>query len=79
MGTNPEHVSSHGDDEQVTWIGRDRSIFDRVTPPEGPATQHDTPASGLRDPRLWRKWLLPASVVIIALLIASASFMLLGR
>ena len=78
MGTNPEHFSGHPDGEQVTWIGRDRGAFERVTGPEGPPV-HDAPVSGPEGPSLWRRWLLPASVVVIALLIASASFMLLGR
>src|SRR5690348_9005074 len=66
-------------DEHVTWIGRERSAFDRVTAPDAPATLHTPPASGPQEPSLWRKWLLPAAVVFIALLIASLSFMLLGR
>ena len=78
MGTNPELFSGHSEGEQVTWIGRDRGAFERVTGPEGPAV-HDAPVSGPEGPSLWRRWLLPASVVVIALLIASASFMLLGR
>lgn len=81
MGTNPEHLSMTPDspEEQVTWIGRERTSFDRVSAPEGPATLRPTPAGGPREPSLLRKWLLPTSVVIIALAIASASFMLLGR
>jgi RND family efflux transporter MFP subunit len=79
VGTNPEHIGGHSDDEQVTWIGRDRGAFDRPASPETPPSVSPAPASGPGDPRLWRKWLLPASVVIVALLIASASFMLLGR
>jgi len=78
VGTNPELFSGHSEGEQVTWIGRDRGAFERVTGPEGPAV-HDAPVSGPEGPSLWRRWLLPASVVVIALLIASASFMLLGR
>lgn len=79
MGTNPEHLSAHSDDEQVTWIVRDRDGFERVPGPEAPATLRNAPASELKEPRVWRKWLLPASVVLIALLIASATFALLGR
>ncbi|HEY2274113.1 MAG TPA: efflux RND transporter periplasmic adaptor subunit [Steroidobacteraceae bacterium] len=79
MGTNPEHFGGHSDDEQVTWIGRDRGALDRVTGPEGAPSVRNAPAGGPPEPALWRKWLLPASVVIIALLIASASFVLLGR
>ena len=50
VGTNPEHVSSQSDDEQVTWIGRDRAGFDRISPAEPGAK----PASAIglpSDPR----------------------------
>lgn len=67
-------------DDQVTWIGRDRPGFDRVPtetpvhlPPEGPGAA-DAPPFGTM-----RRWLLPAGVVLIALLLASASFWLMGR
>ncbi len=48
MGTNPEHFGAHPEDEQVTWIGRDRGTFERasaepasVTIPVGtPLTRH---------------------------------------
>ncbi|HVP34621.1 MAG TPA: efflux RND transporter periplasmic adaptor subunit [Steroidobacteraceae bacterium] len=79
MGTNPEHFSGHSDEEQVTWIGRDRGHIDRSTSPETPPSVRNAPSGGPGAPSLWRKWLLPASVVVVALLIASASFMLLGR
>jgi HlyD family secretion protein len=81
VGTNPEHLSiaPESPEEQVTWIGRDRTGFDRVAAPEAPGSLRNPPASGPQEPTLWRRWLLPASVVIIALLLASASFMLMGR
>jgi HlyD family secretion protein len=41
VGTNPEHM---GDDEQVTWIGRDRGGFERALPAE-PAAPAAKPAS----------------------------------
>jgi HlyD family secretion protein len=70
LGTNPEHLSSPPvDPEPVTWIGRERITSERT----------GTPAGLPQEPSLLRKWLLPASVVLVALLIASASFMLLGR
>jgi RND family efflux transporter MFP subunit len=46
-------MSSHGDDEQVTWIGRDRGAFERVLPAE-PAAPAAKPASAIPlpiDPR----------------------------
>lgn len=81
MGTTPEQLSVTPEpgDEHVTWIGRDRAGFDRLSAPDAPAALHSPPASAPQGPSLWRKWLLPAFVVIVALLIASASFMLLGR
>jgi RND family efflux transporter MFP subunit len=65
-------------DEQVTWIGRDRVGFDLVVP-EAPASLPTSPASTPQEPSAFRKWLLPAGVVLVALLAASASFMLMGR
>lgn len=82
MGINPEQSvtsESESPDEQVTWIGRDRGGFERVPAAEATASLRGAPASALETASPWRKWLLPSSVVIIALLIASASFMLLGR
>jgi hypothetical protein len=34
VGTNPEHIMSppENQEEQVTWIGRDRPAFDRLAP-----------------------------------------------
>lgn len=80
MGTNPEQLSvtPESPDEQVTWISRDRGSFERVPVPDATTFVRGPAASGL-ELASFRKWLLPASVVIIALLIASLSFMLLGR
>jgi HlyD family secretion protein len=50
VGTNPEHVSSHTDEEQVTWIGRDRAGFDRLLPAE-PAAKPASPIGLPADPR----------------------------
>ena len=81
MVTNPEQLSvtSEAPDEQVTWIGRDRTGFDRLSAPEAPGSVQAPPSGGLEARTLWKKWLLPATVVFVALLIASLSFMLLGR
>lgn len=72
MGTNPDHLPDADDPQKdaVTWIGRDRAGLDRVTTPAAPASQEPGPV---------RRWLLPVGVVLAALLLASASFMLLGR
>jgi HlyD family secretion protein len=53
VGINPEHMSSHGDDEQVTWIGRDRGGFERVLPaePAAPAAKPASPIPLPTDPR----------------------------
>ncbi|HYL02411.1 MAG TPA: efflux RND transporter periplasmic adaptor subunit [Steroidobacteraceae bacterium] len=79
MGTNPEHMGNPPDapDEPVTWIGRDRG-FERVSVPEAPGSLRAAPAVA-QVPGALRRWLVPASVVLAALLLASASFMLLGR
>ena len=84
MVTKAESIvmsSPDSQDEQVTWIGRDRSGFDRIpteTPahiaPELPSAAEAPPVSGTM-----RRWLLPVGVVLIALLLASASFWLMGR
>jgi HlyD family secretion protein len=78
VGTNPEHIKPVAqDDEQVTWIGR--VGFDRGPAPGTPVALPGPAASGPEEPGPLRKWLLPAGVVLVALLAASASFMLLGR
>jgi HlyD family secretion protein len=79
VGTNPEHISPESRDEPVTWIARERVGFDRIPPPEAPASLPGSLASGAEEPGPLRKWLLPAGVVLVALLAASASFMLMGR
>ena len=74
MGTNPEHIMStpEGEGDQVTWIGRDRPAFDRIAPesPVHPAPQATGPAplAGRSRP----KWLVPAGVALLAILIVAA-------
>ena len=51
MSTNPEHMSSHGDDEPVTWIGRDRG-FERAAAEPVPLTKMK-PAQTLLNRRWW--------------------------
>jgi HlyD family secretion protein len=79
VGTNPEHISPDSRDEHVTWIGRERVGFDRAPATEAPASPVSPAPGGPADAGLGRKWLLPAGVVLVALLAASASFMLMGR
>jgi len=50
VGTNPEHITSRDDDEQVTWIGRDRAGFDRL-PPADPVAKPASPVGLPADPR----------------------------
>ena len=64
MGSNPEHMSSHGDDEQVTWIGRDRGGFERAASAE-PAAKPASPIGLPADPRT--RW-IAIGVGILALL-----------
>jgi HlyD family secretion protein len=59
VGTNPEHMSSHGEDEQVTWIGRDRS-FERAAAEPAPVTKM-TPAW---KPLNRRWWIIGALIAI---------------
>ena len=74
MGTNPEHMMStpEGQDEHVTWIGRDRPALDRVTPesPIHPTEQPAAPAEGVKAPGLPRKWWLPIGVALLAIVAA---------
>jgi HlyD family secretion protein len=79
VGTNPEQLSSHQADEQITWIGRDRAGFERVAAPEARASQPVTSRAFAPRSELVRKWLLPGGVVLGALLLASLSFLLMGR
>ena len=64
MGTNPEHISTHSDEEPVTWIGRDRSGFDRVASGE-PAVKPASPIALPADPRT--RW-IAIGVGILAVL-----------
>jgi HlyD family secretion protein len=64
VGSNPEHMSSHGDDEQVTWIGRDRGGFERAASAE-PAAKPASPIRLPADPRT--RW-IAIGVGILALL-----------
>jgi HlyD family secretion protein len=79
VSTNPEHFSGQTGEEQVTWIGRERGAFERPATLDAPGPALESPAGALGQVSTFRKWLLPAGVVLIALLLASASFMLLGR
>jgi HlyD family secretion protein len=79
VGTNPEHISPDAQNEPVTWIGRERVGFDRAPAPQAPVSPQSPVASAPEEPGPLGKWLLPAGVVLVALLAASASFMLLGR
>ncbi|HET7757655.1 MAG TPA: efflux RND transporter periplasmic adaptor subunit [Steroidobacteraceae bacterium] len=80
MGTNPEHMGNPPDapEEPVTWIGRDRVGFERVPVPD-PAPLRAAPAAEPPVSGVLRRWLIPAAVVTFALLLASASFVLMGR
>ena len=64
--------SPEGEGEQVTWIGRDRSAFDRIAPdsPVHPAPYAPAPEPLTRGAR--PKWLVPAGVALLAVLIAAA-------
>ena len=74
MGTNPEHIpdalAAHS--EPVTWIGRDRLGFDRLTP-DSPVHPTSPPTAPIEapQPELRRKWLLPAGAVLLALAVSA--------
>jgi len=74
VGTNPEHIpdalAAHS--EPVTWIGRDRLGFDRLTP-DSPVHPTSPPTAPIEapQPELRRKWLLPAGAVLLALAISA--------
>jgi RND family efflux transporter MFP subunit len=61
-----------GEGEQVTWIGRDRPAFDRITP-ESPLFPAPTAPGPVSIPGKARpKWLVPAGVALLAILIVAA-------
>lgn len=74
MGTNPEHIMStpENQEEQVTWIGRDRPAFDRLAPESPLQRPSQSPGPIEQVPASRRKWLLPAIVALLAVLAALA-------
>lgn len=63
MGTNPEHLSPTDDHEPVTWIGRERQTFERVTEPEGAKP----PAPAVAAPDKRARWIAIGVGVLLAL------------
>jgi HlyD family secretion protein len=74
VGTNPEHIMStpENQEEQVTWIGRDRPAFDRLAPESPLQRASQSPGAIEQVPTSRRKWLLPAIVALLAVLAALA-------
>jgi HlyD family secretion protein len=72
VGTNPDHIMSapENQEEQVTWIGRDRPAFDRLAPDSPLQRASQSPAPLEQVPGLRRKWLLPTIVAVVAVLAA---------
>ena len=71
MGSNPDHIVSapKGQDDQITWIGRDRPAFDRITSESpGPALIPPLEPGGQQPSS--RRWLLPVIVALIAVIAA---------
>jgi HlyD family secretion protein len=64
VSTNPEQLSTHEGDEQITWIGRDRAGFDRVATGE-PAAKSGPTLSLPSSPRT--RW-IAIGVGVLALL-----------
>jgi multidrug efflux pump subunit AcrA (membrane-fusion protein) len=73
VGTTPEHIMTtpKGQDEPVTWIGRDRTR-ERVPEPESHVTP--TPAEAVRSPR----WMWTVGALVVALLIALVAWRLMS-
>jgi HlyD family secretion protein len=73
VGTNPEAIMTtpKGQDEQVTWIGRDRAR-ERVASPESQA--EPAPPADPRSPR----WMWTVGALAVALLIALVAWRLLS-
>jgi HlyD family secretion protein len=71
VGSNPDHIVSaiKGQDDQVTWIGRDRPAFDRIAP-ESPAPALIPPLEPGGQRPSTRPWLLPVIVALIAVVAA---------
>ena len=72
MGTNPEHIMStpENQDEQVTWIGRDRPAFERLAPESPLQRAAQSPLPIEQVPASRRKWLVPTIVALLAVLAA---------
>jgi HlyD family secretion protein len=70
VGTNPEHIMStpEGQDEQVTWIGRDRT-YERAPEPPAPVTKLQ-PLESPADRRRWVIGGVGALLVLIAAIVA---------
>jgi HlyD family secretion protein len=73
VGSNPEHIVSapKGQDDQVTWIGRDRPAFDRIAPESPTPALIPPPEPGGQRPSV-RRWVLPVVVALIAVVVAVA-------
>jgi HlyD family secretion protein len=72
VGTNPEHIMStpENQEEQVTWIGRDRPAFERLAPESPLQRASQSPGPIEQVPASRRKWLLPTIVALVAVLAA---------
>jgi len=65
-------MSTPEEGEQVTWIGRERPAFDRITP-ETPVHALPRPSGPIERIGAARpKWLVPAGVALLVLLIVAA-------
>ena len=72
MGTNPEHIMStpKDQDDQVTWIGRDRPAWIAPDTTAHPAPQPPAPLQQPASADPARRWRIPLAAVVVALIAA---------
>jgi HlyD family secretion protein len=72
VGTNPEHIMStpKDQDDQVTWIGRDRPAWIAPDTTAHPAPQPPAPLAHPAGAEQPRRWLIPLGAVVLALIAA---------
>jgi HlyD family secretion protein len=69
VSSNPDHMSvPASENDQVTWIGRERLPLERVGAP--PASTPYASGPGAQQPRAARRWVIPVIVAVLALLVA---------
>jgi HlyD family secretion protein len=72
VGTNPEHIMStpKDQDDQVTWIGRERPAWIAPDTTAHPAPQPPEPLPQPAGAEPARRWLIPVAAAVVALIAA---------